>query len=134
MAKVTFCQEMYFPLQSTQALSAFLKRAGHEVDVAIGSKEEIAQYLSETQPDLIGFSVLTAYRNHMLETAHAIKEFGIEAPIIAGGYDITFMPQILEMTKSRREYSESAKPLRREGLAIRRWLAPHAIELFIWPH
>jgi len=28
------------------------------------------------------------------------------------------MPQILEMTKSRREYSESAKPLRREGLAI----------------
>ena len=96
MAKVTFCQEMYFPLQSTQALSAFLKRAGHEVDVAIGSKEEIAQYLSETQPDLIGFSVLTAYRNHMLETTHAIKEFGITAPIIAGGYDITFMPQILE--------------------------------------
>jgi len=96
MAKVTFCQEMYFPLQSTQALSAFLKRDGHEVDLAIGSKEEISQYLKETQPDLIGFSVLTAYRNHMLETTQAIKEAGITAPIIAGGYDITFMPQILE--------------------------------------
>jgi radical SAM superfamily enzyme YgiQ (UPF0313 family) len=96
MAKIMFAQEMFFPLQSTQALSAYLKRAGHETDLAIGSPEEIVSYARNTKPDLIGFSVLTAYRNHMLATTSAIKEADITAPVIAGGYDITFMPQILE--------------------------------------
>ena len=31
-----------------------------------------------------------------METAEEIKAAGITVPIIAGGYDITFMPQILE--------------------------------------
>ena len=44
MAHVIFAQEMYFPLQSTQVLSAYLKRAGHTTDVAIGSPSEIVQY------------------------------------------------------------------------------------------
>ena len=96
MTKVCFAQEMYFPLQSTQCLSAYLKDAGFETDVAIGTSEEIVDYIKETKPDLIAFSVLTAYRNHMLATSTAIKEAGIKTPIIAGGYDITFMPQILE--------------------------------------
>ena len=96
MIKITFAQEMHFPLQSTQCLSAYLKEAGHETDVAIGSATEIVNYVKKTNPDLIAFSVLTAYRNHMLATVTAIKDAGIETPIIAGGYDITFMPQILE--------------------------------------
>ena len=45
MIKVTFAQEMHFPLQSTQCLSAYLKREGHETDVAIGSADEIVNYL-----------------------------------------------------------------------------------------
>ena len=96
MAKICFAQEMYFPLQSTQALSAYLKDAGHQTDIAIGNSIEIVEYILKTKPDLIGFSVLTAYRNHMLSTSAAIKDAGIKTPIIAGGYDITFMPQILE--------------------------------------
>ena len=96
MIKVCFAQEMYFPLQSTQCLSSYLKKAGHETDVAIGSVEEIVDYVRETKPSLIAFSVLTAYRNHMLATTSALKEAGIKIPIIAGGYDITFMPHILE--------------------------------------
>lgn len=96
MIKICFAQEMYFPLQSTQCLSAYLKKAGHEADVAIGSVEEIVDYVRETKPGLIAFSVLTAYRNHMLATTSALKEAGIKIPIIAGGYDITFMPHILE--------------------------------------
>jgi anaerobic magnesium-protoporphyrin IX monomethyl ester cyclase len=95
MAKILFAQEMFFPLQSTQALSAFLKRGGHSTDIAIGSPGEIVEYAKRTNPDLIGFSVLTAYRNHMLATASLLKESGVKIPIIAGGYDITFMPQIL---------------------------------------
>ena len=96
MAKVTFAQEMYFPLQSTQALSAYLKHAGHEVDLAIGSASEIVDYIKRNPTDLVAFSVLTAYRNHMLATADALKEAGIRTPLIAGGYDITFMPHILK--------------------------------------
>ena len=94
--KICFAQEMYFPLQSTMCLSAHVKKAGHQTDVAIGSPLEIVEYIRETKPDLIAFSVLTAYRNHMLATATAIKEAGLKVPIIAGGYDITFMPQMLE--------------------------------------
>ncbi|MBM3555356.1 MAG: radical SAM protein [Alphaproteobacteria bacterium] len=96
MAFVMFAQEMYFPIQSTQCLSAYLKKGGHRTDVAIGSPADIVEYVRAKKPDLIAFSVLTAYRNHMLDTSDAIKAAGIDIPIIAGGYDITFMPQILE--------------------------------------
>ncbi len=96
MARVMFAQEMYFPIQSVQCLSAHLKRAGHQTDVAIGSPDTIVEYIKKTKPDLIAFSVLTAYRNHMLDTTDAIKAAGIDTPIIAGGYDITFMPHIIE--------------------------------------
>jgi len=96
MIKICFAQEMYFPLQSTQALSAYLKNAGHQTDLAIGRPNDIVDYVLKTKPDLIAFSVLTAYRNHMLAVSSAIKDAGIKIPIIAGGYDITFMPQILE--------------------------------------
>ena len=95
MAKILFVQEMYFPLQSTQALSAHLKRAGHETDVAIGGAEDVVAYIKRNPADLICFSVLTAYRNHMLATSTLIKEAGIKTPLIAGGYDITFMPHVL---------------------------------------
>ena len=86
---------MYFPLQSTMTLSAYLKKAGHTTDVAIGSPSKIVKYIKAEKPDLIAFSVLTSYRNHMLAAVDALKEEKIDTPLIAGGYDITFMPQIL---------------------------------------
>ena len=96
MAKILFAQELYFPIQSTQCLSAYLKRAGHQTDVAIGNPNEVAEYIDKSDADLIAFTVLTSYRNHMLNTIAALKQKGVETPIIAGGYDITFMPQIIE--------------------------------------
>ena len=96
MAHVIFAQEMYFPLQSTQVLSAYLKRAGHTTDVAIGSPSEIVEYCKKEKSDLIAFSVLTSYRNHMLATVDELKEAKIDSILIAGGYDITFMPQIIK--------------------------------------
>ena len=96
MAHVIFAQEMYFPLQSTQVLSAYLKRAGHTTDVAIGSPSEIVRYCKKEKSDLIAFSVLTSYRNHMLATVDALKESKTDSILIAGGYDITFMPQIIK--------------------------------------
>ena len=96
MAHFIFAQEMYFPLQSTQALSAYLKKAGHTTTVAIGSPSEIVEFCKKENADFIGFSVLTSYRNHMLASIDALKEAKIDSILIAGGYDITFMPQILE--------------------------------------
>ncbi len=95
MAHIIFGQEMYFALQSTQVLSAYLKNAGHTTDVAIGSPAEIVEYCRKEKPDIIAFSVLTSYRNHMLATVDELKESKIDSILIAGGYDITFMPQIL---------------------------------------
>lgn len=96
MAKVLFAQEIYFPFQSIARLSAYLKKAGHAVDLVIGEGKEIVEHIKKSKPDLIAFSVLTPYRNHMLASAAAIKQAGIKIPIIAGGYDITFLPRILE--------------------------------------
>ena len=96
MAHVIFAQEMYFPLQSTQVLSAYLKKAGHTTDVAIGSPSKIVEYCKKEKSDLIAFSVLTSYRNHMLATIDELKEAKIDSILIAGGYDITFMPQIIK--------------------------------------
>ena len=45
MAHIIFVQEMFFPLQSTMALSAYLKKGGHTTDVAIGSPSEIVKYI-----------------------------------------------------------------------------------------
>ncbi len=96
MAHVIFAQEMFFPLQSTQVLAAYLKRAGHTTDVAIGNPSEIVKYCKKEKSDLIAFSVLTSYRNHMLATVDELKEAKIDSILIAGGYDITFMPQIIK--------------------------------------
>ncbi len=96
MAKVLFGQEIYFPFQSTARLSAYLKQEGHEVDLVIGNEKKVVDHVLKTKPDLIAFSVLTPYRNHMLLCTKAIKKEKIEIPIIAGGYDITFLPEILE--------------------------------------
>lgn len=96
MAKVVFVQEVYFPFQSTAKLSAYLKQNGHEVNLAIGDEKKVIDRLKKLNPDLIAFSVLTPDRNFMLSTVAAIKKAGIKAPTIAGGYDITFLPQIIE--------------------------------------
>lgn len=96
MAKVLFVQEIYFPFQSIARLSAFLKRRGHEVDLIVGDEGKTVAHIKKNKPDLIAFSVLTPYRNHMLVCSRAVKRAGIDIPIIAGGYDITFLPQILE--------------------------------------
>ncbi len=96
MAKVLFAQELYFPFQSIARLSSYLKNAGHEVFLIIGDEEKIVDCIKKINPDVIAFSVLTPYRNHMLASSTAIKRAGITIPIIAGGYDITFLPQIIE--------------------------------------
>ena len=96
MAKVLFVQEIYFPFQSIARLSAYLKQEGHEVDLVIGDGQRLVEHVNSTKPDIICFSILTPYRNHMLFCVNALREAGIKTLAVAGGYDITFLPQILE--------------------------------------
>lgn len=96
VAKILFAQEIFFPFQSIARLSAYLKQRGHKVVLTIGDEKEIVRNINKENPDLVAFSVLTPYRNHMLASVTAIKKAGINTPLIAGGYDITFLPQIIE--------------------------------------
>jgi anaerobic magnesium-protoporphyrin IX monomethyl ester cyclase len=96
MAEVLFVQEIYFPFQSTARLSAYLKQKGHKTGLVVGNEKKVIEAIKQKNPDLIAFSILTPYRNHMLSCAAAIKDAGIKIPIIAGGYDVTFLPEILE--------------------------------------
>ena len=79
MAKVLFAQEIYYPFQSTARLSAYLKQRGHQVDLVLGDEKKIAEHVKNTSPDLIAFSVLTPYRNHMLSSVSSIREAGSAA-------------------------------------------------------
>src|SRR3989338_8361551 len=96
MAKVLFVQEIYFPFQSAARLSAYLKQRNHEVYLVIGNEKKVLESVKKHNPDLIAFSVLTPYRNYMLALVDAIKRSAVKTPIIAGGYDISFLPQIIE--------------------------------------
>ncbi|MFQ5751945.1 MAG: B12-binding domain-containing radical SAM protein [bacterium] len=98
MAKVLFIQEIYFPFQSTSKLSGYLKEKGHQVELFIGEGQKAVDHVKKINPDLISFSVLTPYRNHMLATSKHMKEAGIKTPMIAGGYDIMFLPELLEFS------------------------------------
>ncbi|MBL7196557.1 MAG: B12-binding domain-containing radical SAM protein [Candidatus Omnitrophica bacterium] len=96
MAKVLFAQEIFFPFQGIARLSAYLKQKGHKVILVIGDEKTVLKKVQTENPDLIAFSVLTPYRNHMLASVSTLKQAGVKTPIIAGGYDITFLPQVIE--------------------------------------
>jgi amino acid adenylation domain-containing protein len=49
------------------------------------SYQELKQVLEEFKPDLIGVRTLTYYKNFFHQTAAVIRDWGIDAPIIAGG-------------------------------------------------
>ncbi len=98
MAKILFLQDIWFEFEGFMALSAALKQAGHETDVEIGSPEHLVEKVKEHNPDIVTFGVTTARRAHFLATSKLIKESGIKALIVAGGFDVTFSPQLIDFS------------------------------------
>ncbi len=96
MAKIMFLQEIWFPLGAVMALSAALKKAGHETQVAVGDKDKIMNEIKVYNPDIIAFSVITSFRHFMANMGRKIREEGINAPIIVGGYDASFFPEMIK--------------------------------------
>jgi len=96
MAKIMFLQQIWFPLGAVMNLSAHLKKAGHQTQVAVGDTDKVIKEMITYQPDIIAFPVITSFRKFMIDTSKKIREIGIKTPIIIGGYDASFFPEIIE--------------------------------------
>jgi len=96
MAKVMFLQQIWFPLGQVMTLSAHLKNAGHDTKVSVGGGDKIIRELRRYNPDIIAFPVITSFRKFMVDMSKKIKDAGIKALIIIGGYDASFFPDIIE--------------------------------------
>ena len=96
MARVLFIQLNEYELHGIEALAGELKSREHQVEllVAFFEKKPLKR-IQEFSPNLIGFSLVSAERGEALLWAKAIKsQFPI--PIIFGGIDPTFFPQIIK--------------------------------------
>lgn len=100
MAKVLFLQQVWFPFQGVMNLSASLKEAGHQTEVAVGNDDYLLQEIKRVKPDIVAFPVITAYRNFMLRMAKKIKKKGWPPLIVVGGYDCSFFPEVIEQDKN----------------------------------
>ena len=96
MAKIIFVQEIWFPLGAVMALSASLKKAGHDVQVAVGDENKVIKEVLAYHPDIIAFSIITPFRKFMLTVSKKLRKIGVNKLIIVGGYDASFFPQIVE--------------------------------------
>ncbi|OSM01921.1 putative radical SAM domain-containing protein [Magnetofaba australis IT-1] len=82
---------------SYMSLSAVLKQAGHEVAVFVdsgGQSERMQEQLRGFEPDLIGFSLMTASVAWALEQAGRIKRW-FDGPIIVGGVHAHIDPEFI---------------------------------------
>lgn len=78
------------------ALSASLKRAGHETSllhyVSPMSAKEMAKSISAESPDIVAFTVATNVLRHLKEISHWLKQH-FDIPIICGGVHATLAPE-----------------------------------------
>jgi radical SAM superfamily enzyme YgiQ (UPF0313 family) len=78
------------------ALSAFLKRAGHDVSLLRTdfetNDEDFVRKIRELGPGLIGFSSMTFQWEGVKRFANLAKKAAPEIPIVVGGYHPTFWP------------------------------------------
>lgn len=92
--KICFIQKQSFPYFGVMALSAALKKRGHETDVLIYSHEKnMIGELKAINPDFICFSAHTAEHRWLRETISEIRKRMPGVPIIVGGVHATLYPE-----------------------------------------
>ena len=96
MVKILFLQEIWFPFQGVMSLSASLKEGGHGTELAVGKDDYLLKEIKRIKPDIIAFPVITAHRNFMLRMTKKIKQKKYPSLLIAGGYDCSFFPELIE--------------------------------------
>ncbi len=99
MMRVLFIEKQidYEP-QGIMLLSACLKEAGHEVNLAIADQEDPVRLAHEFRPDIVGYSVMTGSQRWYLELNQRIRS-GLKdrAPFsVFGGPHPTFFPEMIE--------------------------------------
>lgn len=96
MMKMLFIQNFLQAYYGVMSISAVLKKGGHETEVHIVSnQDDILKAVTESAPDIIGFSCTTAMYPVALEQSKEIKtKFAI--PIIFGGVHPTICPEIIQ--------------------------------------
>lgn len=97
MARVLFLQTIQFEFTGVMYISAYLKRAGHQVDLLLESEEGSDFYpkIEDYKPDLIAFSSMTGDHVRCLEIASEVKKF-LNVPTLMGGPHPTFFPETVE--------------------------------------
>ena len=77
-------------------LSSFVKRHGHETELLYLQQEmhqdEILNFVGKSNPDIIGFSVVSMQWEAVLKYARIIKSV-FKVPVICGGPHPTFLPE-----------------------------------------
>ncbi|MCP4155008.1 MAG: AMP-binding protein, partial [bacterium] len=71
----------YIHTQFPETFDSRIYKSGDDFD----SFEELKQLTEAYQPDLVGIRSLTFYKEFFHETVSQLRQWGIEAPIIAGG-------------------------------------------------
>ncbi len=81
------------------ALSAILKRHGHEVKVIVDDNtmtpESYKAHIDDWKPDLFGFSCMSFQWAPVNDRAHWVKAANGNVPVIVGGYHPTALPEMV---------------------------------------
>ncbi|MEI6634005.1 MAG: radical SAM protein [Chlamydiota bacterium] len=96
MARFQFIQEIALEYIGVEYLSAVLKRAGHHVDVVVGTDDRrILREVGAHLPDAVCFSAITGSHHWCLRTAGLIKAAFPSVRVIFGGGHPTFFPEMI---------------------------------------
>lgn len=97
MAKILFLQTVQFEFTGVMSISAYLKRAGHQVDLLLEGEEgnDFLDKIRDYHPDLVAFSAMTGDHVRCLEIASQVKKV-LDVPTLMGGPHPTFFPETVE--------------------------------------
>ncbi len=96
MAHVVFCQRVVYAYFGVMSISAYLKRHGHSASLVMTqSPEDAAKKVLALDPDILGFSTLTATGEFEwgLEVARTVKKQKPSVLVIFGGIHPTLFPE-----------------------------------------
>lgn len=88
MAKVVFCQRIYYALFGLMSISAVLKANGHDVELFMNeSIDKIVKGIIHRNPHVVAFTMLTATGDFewSMEIARRVKEKIPQALVVFGG-------------------------------------------------
>jgi len=73
-------------------LSALAKNVNYETDLWVMERDDLAQTLKKSRPDIVAFSGITGSHKYYLQAAERIKAMDKHPKIIVGGPHFTFFP------------------------------------------